>query len=122
MPCLLGGTLTGSAECQLLLFGHECACFPSPCLARDARPTWELQVKEPVAGNFFPLTSAMYIEEQEAPAGGAQAWSPPRRQLALVTDRAQGAGPLLCVTVVLRAVPLWCALVLRAAGQIPASS
>ncbi len=26
------------------------------------RPTWNLDVKQPVAGNYYPLTAAMYIE------------------------------------------------------------
>jgi hypothetical protein len=29
---------------------------------RNHRPTWELNVTEPVSGNFYPLTAAMYIE------------------------------------------------------------
>jgi hypothetical protein len=28
----------------------------------DHRPSWPLIVKEPVAGNYYPLTAAMYIE------------------------------------------------------------
>jgi len=44
---------------------------------RDFRPTWELNQTEPVAGNYYPLTAAMYIQDE-------------RRQLALLTDRAQG--------------------------------
>ncbi|BDA45668.1 Lysosomal alpha-mannosidase [Coccomyxa sp. Obi] len=46
------------------------------------RPTWNLDVKQPVAGNYYPLTAAIYIEEE---AG---------RQLAVVTDRAQGGSSL----------------------------
>ena len=34
---------------------------------RDARPTWALDVHEPVAGNYYPLTSAMYIEVGPCP-------------------------------------------------------
>lgn len=29
---------------------------------RDSRPTWDLEVIEPVAGNFYPVTSAIYLE------------------------------------------------------------
>ena len=29
---------------------------------RDFRPTWDLEVIEPVAGNFYPVTSAIYLE------------------------------------------------------------
>ncbi|KAK9842267.1 hypothetical protein WJX81_003590 [Elliptochloris bilobata] len=49
---------------------------------RDWRPTWDLDVTEPVAGNFYPVTSAIYVEE---PGKGA---------LVVVTDRAQGGASL----------------------------
>lgn len=29
---------------------------------RNYRPTWNLEVKEPVAGNYYPLTAAIYIQ------------------------------------------------------------
>eukprot|EP00884_Botryococcus_braunii_P017895 jgi/Botrbrau1/478/Bobra.110_2s0115.1 len=48
---------------------------------RNFRPTWPLRVTEPVSGNYYPLTAAMYIE------GGGQ-------QLAVVTERAQGGASL----------------------------
>jgi len=40
---------------------------------RDARPTWQLEVTEPVAGNFYPVTAAIYIEARRArPGQGVQ--------------------------------------------------
>ncbi len=36
---------------------------------RDARPTWQLEVTEPVAGNFYPVTAAIYIEARRCPPG-----------------------------------------------------
>lgn len=44
---------------------------------RDFRPTWQLNVTEPVAGNYYPVTAAMYIQDDD-------------RQLTVLTDRAQG--------------------------------
>ena len=29
---------------------------------RDKRPTWDLQVQEPVAGNYYPLTAAISLK------------------------------------------------------------
>ena len=29
---------------------------------RDYRPTWKLNVTEPVSGNYYPLTAGMYIK------------------------------------------------------------
>ena len=45
---------------------------------RDQRPTWALNVTEPIAGNFYPLTAAAYIRDDT-------------RTLTVLTDRAQGA-------------------------------
>lgn len=44
---------------------------------RDFRPTWKLNQTEASAGNYYPLTAAMYIQDGS-------------RQLAVLTDRAQG--------------------------------
>ncbi|KAK9786492.1 hypothetical protein WJX73_000911 [Symbiochloris irregularis] len=49
---------------------------------RDHRPSWDLNVTQPVAGNYYPLTAAIYLEE------------PGFAQLGLITDRAQGGGSL----------------------------
>lgn len=37
---------------------------------RDYSPTWPLKVTEPVAGNFYPVTSAIYIGV--SPSSGCQ--------------------------------------------------
>ncbi len=29
---------------------------------RDKRPTWDLQVQEPIAGNYYPLTAAISLQ------------------------------------------------------------
>lgn len=48
---------------------------------RDFRPSWELNLTELIASNFYPLTAAMYIQDDE-------------RQLALLTERAQAGASL----------------------------
>ncbi|KAL4419672.1 hypothetical protein ABPG75_006770 [Micractinium tetrahymenae] len=48
---------------------------------RDFRPTWKLNQTEAAAGNYYPLTAAMYIQDGS-------------RQLAVLTDRAQGGASL----------------------------
>ncbi len=49
----------------------------------NSRPTWDLDIQEPVAGNFYPLTAAMFIRDEEKGA-----------QLAVLTDRAQAGASL----------------------------
>lgn len=34
---------------------------------RDYRPTWKLNVTEPVSGNYYPLTASMYIKVHPLP-------------------------------------------------------
>jgi hypothetical protein len=45
------------------------------------RPSWDLEVYEPVAGNYYPVNSAIYIEDADA-------------CLAVLTDRTQGGASL----------------------------
>lgn len=53
------------------------------------RPTWDLQVHEPVAGNFYPLTTAMYIKGDITSNGISQ-----KAQLSVLVDRAQAGASL----------------------------
>lgn len=48
---------------------------------RDQRPSWNLDVFEPVAGNYYPVNAAIYIEDSEA-------------SLAVVVDRSQGGASI----------------------------
>lgn len=47
------------------------------------RPTWDLQVFEPVAGNYYPMSTAMYIKDEKAQV-----------QLSILPDRSLGAASL----------------------------
>ncbi|KAI1886659.1 hypothetical protein AGOR_G00198080 [Albula goreensis] len=49
---------------------------------RDFRPTWDLKQTEPIAGNYYPINSRMYIKDKE-------------QQLTVVTDRSQGGSSIL---------------------------
>lgn len=48
---------------------------------RNARPTWDISVYEPVAGNYYPVNAAIYLEDDEA-------------SLAVLVDRSQGGASL----------------------------
>jgi lysosomal alpha-mannosidase len=48
---------------------------------RNFRPTWKLNVTEPVAGNYFPMNAAFYISDNQA-------------QFTFVTDRSRGVASL----------------------------
>lgn len=48
---------------------------------RDHRPTWTPKLQEKVAGNYYPVTAKIAIEDQT-------------RRFALLTDRAQGGSSL----------------------------
>jgi len=52
---------------------------------RDFRPTWTLDVSEPVAGNYYPINSHIYVTDSEQNAGAV---------VALVNDRSQGGTSL----------------------------
>ena len=54
---------------------------------RDYRPTWQLKpVSEPVAGNYYPVNSQIFIRDEENLSV--------RRQLTLVNDRSQGGSSI----------------------------
>eukprot|EP01100_Stratorugosa_tubuloviscum_P014870 TRINITY_DN81_c0_g2_i1.p1 TRINITY_DN81_c0_g2~~TRINITY_DN81_c0_g2_i1.p1 ORF type:complete len:1006 (+),score=459.80 TRINITY_DN81_c0_g2_i1:78-3095(+) len=50
---------------------------------RDYRPTWNLTVNEPVAGNYYPINAAAFIRDQQFDS-----------QLTIVTDRSCGGGSI----------------------------
>ncbi|XP_067010796.2 lysosomal alpha-mannosidase isoform X2 [Anabrus simplex] len=47
------------------------------------RPTWEVQLEEPIAGNYYPVTTRIMIRDEEKSL-----------ELAVLTDRAQGGSSL----------------------------
>ena len=47
----------------------------------NERPSWPLEVTQPVAGNYYPVNAAIYIEDDDA-------------QLAIVVDRSEGGASL----------------------------
>ncbi|XP_053319845.1 lysosomal alpha-mannosidase [Spea bombifrons] len=48
---------------------------------RDGRETWKFQQTEPVAGNYYPVNSRIYIQDEKA-------------QLTVLTDRSQGGSSI----------------------------
>ena len=48
---------------------------------RNFRPSWNLNVYEPVAGNYYPVTTSIYLEDNQA-------------AMAVVVDRSQGGASL----------------------------
>jgi hypothetical protein len=47
----------------------------------DYRPTWNLTVTEPVAGNYYPVNAAAFLKDGQA-------------QLTMLVDRSEGAASL----------------------------
>lgn len=47
---------------------------------RNYRPTWKLNQTEPVAGNYYPVNTRIYITDG-------------KKQLTVLTDRSQGQQP-----------------------------
>ena len=43
------------------------------------RPTWDLEVFEPIAGNYYPITAAAYMVDENAGL-----------QLSVLSDRSEG--------------------------------
>jgi hypothetical protein len=50
---------------------------------RNYRPTWDLTVYQPVAGNYYPVNAGMYVEDAKT-----------KSAFAVVTDRTQGGSSL----------------------------
>ena len=65
---------------------------------RNHRPTWDLTVFEPVAGNYYPINTAIYVDENEKTENGSdlQKTGP---SFAVLTDRTQGGGSILDGTI-----------------------
>lgn len=45
---------------------------------RDYRPTWTVNISEPVSANYYPVTSRIVVRDAE------------KKEVAVLTDRAQG--------------------------------
>jgi hypothetical protein len=65
---------------------------------RNHRPTWDLSVYEPVAGNYYPVNAAIYVEGKQQKQRNDES-SPPRSAFAVVTDRTQGGSSILDGTI-----------------------
>lgn len=50
---------------------------------RNYRPTWDLDLKEPISGNYYPVTSKIAIKDEEK-----------QLKLSVLNDRAQGGSSL----------------------------
>lgn len=48
---------------------------------RNFRPTWSMEVMEPIAGNYYPVNAGIYIEDGHA-------------AMTILTDRSQGGGSI----------------------------
>ena len=67
---------------------------------RNHRPTWDLSVYEPVAGNYYPVNTAIYVEGKQQEQRNDKSSSPPRSAaFAVVTDRTQGGSSILDGTI-----------------------
>ena len=56
---------------------------------RDFRPTWDLNLTEPVSSNYYPVDSRIAVVEDSN-----EVTSDTRRQLWVMTDRAEGGSSL----------------------------
>lgn len=52
-----------------------------PISMSNLRPTWNLTVNEPVAGNYYPVNAACYVQDT-------------RKQLSILTDRTLGGASI----------------------------
>lgn len=50
---------------------------------KDKRPTWKLKVEEPIAGNYYPVTTKIFLRDEEK-----------NLRLTVLTDRSQGGTSL----------------------------
>lgn len=50
---------------------------------KNYRPTWNLELKEPISGNYYPVTSKIAIKDEER-----------QLKLSVLNDRAQGGSNL----------------------------
>lgn len=48
---------------------------------RSSRPTWDLEEFEPVAGNYYPINAAIYMEDDDS-------------SISVLTDRSKGGGSI----------------------------
>ena len=67
---------------------------------RNSRPTWNLTVFEPTAGNYYPINTAIYVDDEVStrkPSDNVGRKTP--AAFAVVTDRSQGGGSIVDGTI-----------------------
>lgn len=50
---------------------------------KDYRPSWNLELEEPISGNYYPITSKIYLKDVDR-----------KLRLSVLVDRAQGGSSL----------------------------
>ena len=68
---------------------------------RDYRPTWKLEVNEPVSGNYYPLTTGMYLKVSflQGPQTHVRIVIAPAADWTVLRDAAHCETWVLCVMV-----------------------
>ncbi len=63
------------------------------------RPTWNLTVFEPIAGNYYPVNTAIYVDEASSMNSSSNGQRKTPAAFAVVTDRSQGGSSIVDGTV-----------------------
>ena len=112
------GGWVGETTCDSSLFSSLFSSLSTPLTPppthpptpSNHRPTWNVSIDEPVAGNYYPINAAAYLLDPPSSShpptsssssstnkkpSSSSSSSSPRRQFSLLVDRSQGVASLL---------------------------